>query len=245
MSYQPSTRVLEHIRLNKINVIGITGEMMSGKDTVANFIRFAFCTVTSLKAFAYPLKQILMDHFGFTWDDVCTTEGKKRFNEFWGMTNREALQRVGTECFRNNFHPDTWLKSMELNIMKSNSKLFVISDVRFPNEEQMIHLLGGKVIKVWRTNIERNGSHMRHASETSINDLQIDASIGNNGTMVELFELVLNVLEEFDILDRVSINPALVGSAPDPSLEEAYFQALLNFTKNDYRLNREFHYRGV
>ena len=96
MSYQPSEKLKAYVKNGNIKILGITGKMFSGKDTVAEFVHFAFRN-SRITSFAYPMKQMMIDYFGFTYEDLYTVEGKNRYNEFWGMTNREALQKIGTE----------------------------------------------------------------------------------------------------------------------------------------------------
>lgn len=83
MSYQPSDKLNAYVKNGDIKILGITGKMFSGKDTVAEFIHFAFRN-SRITSFAYPMKQMMIDYFGFTHDDLYTVEGKKRYNEFWG-----------------------------------------------------------------------------------------------------------------------------------------------------------------
>lgn len=223
--YEPCDKVKQCVKENGVSILGITGKMMSGKDTAAEFIRFAFCHDSRITWFARPLKQMMIEYFGFTVDDLYTTEGKQRYNDFWGMTNREALQRVGTECFRNNFHKDTWLKTMELNIMNRPSKLIIIPDVRFPNEADLIHGLGGTLIKIDR-NIQRDDQQMKHASETEIDHLPCDGVIKNIGTRVEFFKSVLRTLDYFGFTEGLQLSPRLPGTTLDRVLESEYFSAL-------------------
>ena len=171
-------------------IIGITGKMGCGKDTVAEFIKCAFAH-TEIIPFAKPLKDMMIEYFGMTHDDVYTQKGKESFNPFWGMTNREALQKVGTECFRNNFHPDTWLKLMELNIRKSNAKVIVVPDVRFEKEFELLRNLGGATIKIIRPDSERTEAYTQHASEQGCSS---DVDIFNDGTLTELYACVLRAL---------------------------------------------------
>ena len=206
MSYHPSQKILDLIKKNNITIIGITGKMMSGKDTLANFLHFSFSN-SRITWFAYPMKQMMIDYFGFTEHDVYDTEGKKRYNSFWGMTNREALQRIGTDCFRNNFHRDTWLKTMEVNIIQDLKQLIIIPDVRFPNEAQMINTLGGVVIKLERPN-NVTDKYTQHTSETSIDQIDADATIQNDRDLVNLFVstfVVLTVLKIYP--NRIQPNP--------------------------------------
>lgn len=234
MSYQPSEKLKTYVKNGDIKILGITGKMFSGKDTVAEFIHFAFRN-SRITSFAYPMKQMMIDYFGFTYDDLYTVEGKNRYNEFWGMTNREALQKIGTECFRNNFHVDTWLKTMEVNIRNDLTPIIIIPDVRFLNEAELIHALGGSILKIIRDDVVRDPNQMTHASETMIDQIPYDMLLVNDRDRVTLFETTLWLLEEDGLLTRYHLNPNTANTIEDAVLEDEYFTAIEEHSGDSYR----------
>lgn len=234
MSYQPSEKLKTYVKNGNIKILGITGKMFSGKDTVAEFIHFAFRN-SRITSFAYPMKQMMIDYFGFTYDDLYTVEGKNRYNEFWGMTNREALQKIGTECFRNNFHVDTWLKTMEVNIRNDLTPIIIIPDVRFLNEAELIHALGGSILKIIRDDVVRDPNQMTHASETMIDQIPYDMLLVNDRDRVTLFETTLWLLEEDGLLTRYHLNPNTANTIEDAVLEDEYFTAIEEHSGDSYR----------
>lgn len=234
MSYQPSDKLKAYVKNGDIKILGITGKMFSGKDTVAEFIHFAFRN-SRITSFAYPMKQMMIDYFGFTHDDLYTVEGKKRYNEFWGMTNRDALQKIGTECFRNNFHIDTWLKTMEVNIIHDPTKLIIIPDVRFPNEAELIKALGGSILKIVRDDVSRDPNQIAHASESLIDQIPHDMLLVNDKDRTSLFETTLWLLEEDGILTRYMLNPHIPNTIDDTVLEDEYFTAIEEHTGDHFR----------
>ena len=234
MSYQPSDRVKECVKNGDLKILGITGKMFSGKDTVAEFLHFVFRN-SRITSFAYPMKQMMIDYFGFAHDDLYTVEGKKRYNEFWGMTNRDALQKIGTECFRNNFHTDTWLKTMEVNIINNPTKLIIIPDVRFPNEAELVHALDGSILKIVRDDVARDLKQMTHASETMIDQIPYDKLLVNNKDRASLFETALRLLGEEGLLTRNMLNPHIPNTIDDAVLEDEYFTAIEEYTGNHFR----------
>lgn len=234
MSYQPSEKLKTYVKNGNIKILGITGKMFSGKDTVAEFIHFAFRN-SRITSFAYPMKQMMIDYFGFTYDDLYTVEGKNRYNEFWGMTNREALQKIGTECFRNNFHVDTWLKTMEVNIRNDLTPIIIIPDVRFLNEAELIHALGGSILKIVRDDVVRDPNQMTHASETMIDQIPYDMLLVNDRDRVTLFETTLWLLEEDGLLTRYHLNPNTANTIEDAVLEDEYFTAIEEHSGDSYR----------
>ena len=157
-------------------LIGLTGFAGSGKDTLYEMIKS-----DGWERFAYAdaLKNICIDYLGLSYEDVYTQEGKVKYNEFWGMTNREILQKVGTEAFRNGFHKDTWIKIAEikLNSFLKSGKNVIVTDVRFDNEAILIKKLGGKVFNIVRE-VETNltAKELIHASESGISDNLLSSS---------------------------------------------------------------------
>ena len=163
-----------------MNIIGITGAAGSGKDTLAELIRN---DGWEKLAYADALKHICIDYLGLSYDDAYTQEGKARFNEFWGMTNREILQKVGTDAMRNGFHKNVWIKIAELKLkdMLSSGKKVIVTDVRFDNEAELIESLGGCVARIIRNN--ENGlsnKEQAHASERGIDDKYVSFIVKND-----------------------------------------------------------------
>lgn len=189
-----------------MNIIGITGAAGAGKDTLAELIG-----VDGWVRFAYAdaLKQICIDYLGLSYDDAYTQNGKTRFNEFWGMTNREILQKVGTDAMRNGFHKDVWIKIAELrlkNILDSGAKV-IVTDVRFDNEAELIEKLGGCVIKITRNSIsELTEKEKTHASERGIDDKYISFTIKNNMSKDDLkTEFYVKFIEFINRFEDVKI----------------------------------------
>ena len=187
----------------KITGIGFTGRMKAGKDTSANFLKEEFLrsdepsiqAFTQL-AFADSLKQICMEHLGLTHHQCYDQDGKEEYNKFWGMTNREILQRIGTEAMRNGFHKDVWAKITELRIkdaIKRNA-FFIITDVRFPNEAETIRRNGGVVVRIIRPNIESNGI-VGHASEQDLPGRLIDGTVYNDGSLDDLHKKIKKLIK--------------------------------------------------
>jgi len=143
-------------------IIGITGLIGSGKDTVANM----FCQHGCIQdSFAAPLKDMCASVFGWDrdmleGDTVESRDFRETADLYWtrklqidNFTPRLALQLLGTEIMRTHFNENIWLNSLEYRIRKTqkNSNCVVVSDARFQNELDLIKALNGKVIHVKRT----------------------------------------------------------------------------------------------
>jgi hypothetical protein len=139
-------------------IIGVTGFIGSGKDTVADYL----CTFHGYKrvSFASSLKDAVSAVFGW---DRSYLEGSTKASRYWrerkdewwserlGMeiTPRWVLQYWGTEVCRNGFHQDIWVASVENKLRQTNENI-VITDCRFENEIKSIKSIGGITLRVNR-----------------------------------------------------------------------------------------------
>ena len=183
-------------------LIGILGKKRHGKDTIADYLvrQYGY----TKREFADPLKEACKAVFGFT-DDQVYGELKETKDPFWKVTPRHVLQYVGTELFRNQIGTiiphvgkDIWVQALLKNvdtIRKNNPNAnIVVTDVRFPNEVDIIRSIGGIVIRINRPSI--NTTIDTHSSELEIDKLNVDCEILNEGSINDL-ELLLKDLMKF------------------------------------------------
>lgn len=167
-------------------LIAFTGEAGSGKDTACSFLE-----PTHQFAFAEPLKRMLGDTFGFTYEQMYIPEEKEKVHEVWGISFRECAQWMGTDVLRGRWR-DFFTRRMGMeidNALKDDPSAFiVITDARFDNEAEFIRERGGFILKVERTNNHKKTAHGTHASEQGISDHLIDGVITNNGTSLPEFK---------------------------------------------------------
>ena len=118
------------------------------------------------------------------------------------MTNREFLQYLGTEVGRN-IDKDLWVKSL-MSEYDNNYReiagtaykpLWIIPDVRFPNEAQAIRDRNGIIIK-----LKREGAGAgNHESESYISEIIEDVEINNNDTIDELIDGVISIYDFYKL----------------------------------------------
>ena len=144
--------------MNK-RIIGITGLAGSGKDTIGDIITNNFKDWEKM-SFASHLKDVTALLFGMDRKMLAgeTPEDRAKReqpDEFWSnkmgkdFTPRYALQFLGTNLLRNQLHQNIWVDCLERKILNSKKNI-VITDVRFPNEINMIKSIGGEIWRVER-----------------------------------------------------------------------------------------------
>lgn len=103
------------------------------------------------------------------------------------MTAREIMQIVGTDVFRNYFDDNIWVNTTLRSIEKSDAKVVMISDVRFPSEVISLTDNGGHVIRLLRDVCDIDS----HSSEKALDDFNFD---GENCVILDNREM--NVEEQ-------------------------------------------------
>lgn len=178
-----------------VPLIGIAGGMGSGKTTAATYIQGKGWPEFQ---FAGVLKQMTAKLIGCNPQHL-EDQGfkKKAIPHIGGLTPRYIMQTLGTEWGRNVLGQDFWINLLEHHIWRKieaddargrPTPGIVISDVRFKNEADWIHEMGGEVWLIVRG--ERAGEGGTHASEQEFNDLDEDRIFFNNGTKSELFDRI-------------------------------------------------------
>ena len=171
-------------------IIGIAGRKFSGKDTVAKL--FGDLGYENVKM-AGALKGMLRFYLGYIGANQEVIERmiegdlkEEPSAVLGGKTPRWAMQSLGTEWGRDLIYQNIWVDSFVLR-----AELFdkvVCSDVRFPNEVDVIRNLGGKVYRIERDTGPNEFSN--HPSEAMIDGLDVDGIIDNNGTLDDLANIV-------------------------------------------------------
>jgi hypothetical protein len=208
-------------------IIGISGRMGSGKDTVANMIReidtkyrtnntgivspaeLQADSKWEIKKYAGALKKIASILTGVPEAMFEIPEFKEkdmpeswRHNNGYLMTYREFLQRLGTEAVRNNIHHNAWVNALMSHCTYKDN--WIITDVRFNNEMDAIRKKNGFILRVTRPDAEGKAYHI---SETELDNASFDYVIENEGSMTELRNKVEQFMWKFNLID---LHPAFL-----------------------------------
>lgn len=139
-----------------MNLIGIVGKMGSGKDTLAETLMAHNPRVARI-ALADGVKNLATALFDLNPEQAYgSQEAKARIDERWEKSPRQLLQLFGTEVGRA-CHKDVWvryllreIKARESAAPTPEAPVWVVPDVRFPNEADAIRAAGGVVVRIFR-----------------------------------------------------------------------------------------------
>lgn len=142
------------------------------------------------------------------------------------ITVRQALQLIGTNLFRDKFHPNCWVNSLfsdyksiikfkkgspyasikEMSTFEFQKKWkdeevypnWIVTDLRFENEAQAIKDRGGILIRINRS---YSIGVQEHKSETALDNYkEFDYIIDNSGSIEDLIRKVKDILIELKII---------------------------------------------
>lgn len=82
------------------------------------------------------------------------------------MSNREVMQVIGTDIFRNMFDRNVWVKCTIEEINNSKFSFCLIDDMRFDTEARAILEIGGYIINLFK----EESRHDVHESEKGLSD---------------------------------------------------------------------------
>jgi len=190
--------------IGKAYVIGITGHMMSGKDTVMDYlsdelralgIHNGGMWLCGRARLSDPMKRIVEIVWGKeTW----STEGKAA-EIAPCLTGRDALQQISS--FFRGLDEQAWVKATETKIRNHGNPtrfVVIIPDVRLPMETELCDY----VLKVDRPSQQAPEKEHQHETETGVDEIVPDSIIVNDGTLDQLQdevkELVKSLSERID-----------------------------------------------
>jgi adenylate kinase family enzyme len=168
-----------------MKIIGITGKLTSGKTTFAKFLWDRFLEKGNksvhILSFAQLLKEMIFNA------GLCSRE------ELWEKKtdfSRLMMQKIGTEIIRNQVDPDFWVNKMKERIKEIGKNnwdcIIIIDDVRYINEAEFIKAFrhaAPLLLRIERPSIK---STSNHKSETEQDEIKVDYSVMNDGTLDDL-----------------------------------------------------------
>lgn len=177
-------------------VIGVCGDARIGKTTVANMLA-KHMSVAKIYPFAGPLKEMAKS---IGWDGHKDAKGRK------------LLQILGTEIGRECISETIWEDAWRLQVgeaAREGVTIMIADDVRFSNELNLIHELGGVIIIIRKPSIFRFFKRLflrcvgkLHASEVGFSKKQADYVILNTGNKEELEEKIKQLSDELNVRVR-------------------------------------------
>lgn len=208
-------------------ILGISGYIGVGKDTVGNIIKkLDIDSNWQIKKFANKLKQIATiltgipsemfedqefkkTYLGEEWtlktktDHTLIKDGKATMAEIiTKMTVRDMLQKLGTEAMRNGLHPDTWINALMCDYKKVKDK---DEEYSYPNWiitdvrfPNEYEAIKSKGGVIIRVN--RNESEkesIKHVSETALDDYIYDYVINNDSDINNLTSSIEVFLKQY------------------------------------------------
>ncbi len=194
-------------------LIGLNGWPSAGKDTVAGILveelgYRQYALADKVREALYLVNPLVVSGGDLRVRDVVDLYGwdKAKRHPAFGMEIRQLMQRVGTESARTVFGDAVWVDTLSSTIDRDlridptdPPRGVVVSDVRLTNEAEWVIARGGVVVRIERTGI---GPVNNHASEALLPFALIGATVGNNGSLIELRAAVLHLAEKL-------LNPAV------------------------------------
>ena len=205
-------------------IIGVCGFIGSGKGTVADMLieEHGYMKLS----FADKLKDTVSELF--EWDrnllEGDTPESRnwrEQSNDFWtkeigkDITPRHILQVIGNDM-RKMFYDDIWISFVKQKMQNNPDQKWVIPDVRYPNEINLIkeykgqvwHIIRGNKPEWWNVAVEVNKKYHKEYNEMNrlypnihesewrwvSKDKTFDKIITNDSTLEDLKKTVLEIL---------------------------------------------------
>lgn len=185
-------------------LIGFSGKKGSGKSYFADYLvnNKLFIKLS----FASPLKEITKILFNLSDEDVKDPIKKESINPKFNASPRELMQWLGTDIMREEFNKrfnysgSIWIDNVKdkVKMLLDNNKDVVIDDVRFQNEVDMIHSLGGIVINLHNsldnnTSLSNNLNTLTSTHSSENQKLTFNYEFINDKSYSNTYDIYLNL----------------------------------------------------
>lgn len=176
-------------------VIGLTGHMQAGKDSVGQILskKYGYKRI----ALADKVRELVLEINPLV---RCADE----FIEIAALVSRAGweaakkypdvrclLQRTGNGA-RTILDQDIWIRPVLEEIKTRPNSKYVITDIRYQNEAQIFRCYG-EIWKIIRPGFDGD----EHPSEKEIDLIRFDRMVGNIGTLTELETLVNLIMRSY------------------------------------------------
>ncbi len=179
-------------------LIAFTGGMGVGKSTAISVLKdnpiLAEGYPVSLVKFAAPIYDIQE----YVYNRISAVYSRPK--DF--IKDRKLLQWIGTEFGRGiseKLWVDIWANE-SLALLRDNH-IVLCDDVRFDNEADAVHALGGVVVKISRQDNQKHAGGgtgiVAHSSEAGIDPKKIDFEVFNSGTLPEFKDSLTYLYKRF------------------------------------------------
>lgn len=188
-------------------VVGLSGLKGAGKDEAAKpLIEQGWKKL----AFADPLREMLYTlnpivKMGPPMERAFAPMGQRqeytRWQEYLDVVGydeakkhtevRRLMQVFGTDVMREMYRQDAWVDLAERTIEADPYQDWVLTDVRFDDEAEMVRRQGGCMIRIQRNGLVADG----HQSEEGVRDDLVDVIMPNNGTVDSLHRQMRSVVD--------------------------------------------------
>ena len=177
-----------------MKLIGVSGKRGSGKDTFAGLLRKHYVGFSSAISFAEKLKTQVMKDFNLSKEQVYT-ELKEVVDPRYNKTPRDILISIA-ECYRS-IDPAYWVKGIEDSFdLRGDvyfNRLYIVTDLRYPNEAEYLKSKGGMLIRLNRSEkLNVYGKNLEVYGEQALDDYKgfsyiLDASQNETLEQLEVF----------------------------------------------------------
>ena len=184
-------------------IIAICGEIGAGKDTSATYLAFNYgYKIIGLSDPVYEAvyrlnPAIVIGHHRAVYLQTLVDK------DGWDATKRmypavrQMLRTQGTENGRNVHGPYCWINIAKSRMAESGHPLWVIRDLRFPDEAEWIKSEGGVIWRIEGRTSPEVASLPTHVSESHKNQFACDRIIQNDGELPTLYRRINEIMKGY------------------------------------------------
>lgn len=142
------------VKQNKLRYIGIIGHQNAGKDYVANYLAQTLERKCEVVKFATKMTEVVAAILGVGDLSLFQDRQWKELKQFvWNkgtsgnvlVSARDVQKMIGTDIMRELVDDNIWVNAFA-NAYKDPDILYIVSDLRFPNEMQFVQENNGIVV---------------------------------------------------------------------------------------------------